>query len=309
MPLNERASEVSSTAPLTGIRSSSEPAANRWATAAARRTGRTTWAATRLAIRVSARASAAPPSSRVFWTTVMVLCSPASRKIRYTPNEPLSVVAGAPTTSAGICWPSRSTVVYWLARLPAIDVFLQLDRDVPDTVGRHREFRIARRDDHRVEHAGRRALRASGVGGAAQLGRAPCSAPWSARPGRSPPPAGCCWAVTLAASISPIAASVLDCSRPVMICCWTMTPTPTITSVDNSRVSTMTRSRSERPQSPTACSSPSPSAPSRWADRARRDDGRSDGRRWPRRIGGPGRVRRRPAGPAPGARRPGGRAE
>ena len=80
--LNDSASRATSSSPITGIRSLSEPSANRSATSAAWRTGRTTCRVTRFAMTASSSSSTTPPTTSVLCTTSTVRCSLVSGKIR-----------------------------------------------------------------------------------------------------------------------------------------------------------------------------------------------------------------------------------
>ncbi|OLT33773.1 hypothetical protein BJF79_07650 [Actinomadura sp. CNU-125] len=73
--LNERARRARSSSPRTRMRSSSRPAARRWAPCAASRTGMTTWRVTREAIAARRRTRTIPTPTRERSTVVRVSCS------------------------------------------------------------------------------------------------------------------------------------------------------------------------------------------------------------------------------------------
>ena len=113
MSLNDTASRAMSSSPRTGMRSDRWPSAKRSAIRDADRTGTTTWRETSSAMPASRSSSTTPPVAIVLRTRVMVACSLASGKIRYSSRLATRDDVGVPTISAGPEKPSVCTVAYW----------------------------------------------------------------------------------------------------------------------------------------------------------------------------------------------------
>lgn len=102
-----------SSSPRTGMRSDRCPSANRSAMRDADRTGTTTWRETSSAMPANNTSNTVPPVIIVPRTSMMVACSLANGKMRYSSRFATCDDAGVPTISAGPEKPSVCTVAYW----------------------------------------------------------------------------------------------------------------------------------------------------------------------------------------------------
>ena len=207
--------------------------------------------ATRAEISVSASASTMPPTSSVRCTTCTVPSSPASGKIRID----LEGVGAGPGRAADHqrrdALPVALDGRVLVGDLALPDPGPQLRRHVADRLA---DGQVRLRADpaghhDRLEHA-RPWSPAAPVEpvGTADLGQRRGAAARAASWGRSRRRTGWSARSARALSISAVAASIFERSRPVVICCCRISPRITITTVDSASVSTTTRTSSERLQ-------------------------------------------------------------